>query len=150
MGGDLVGEWSQLGDPLERGREQGRIVAVGSGRDQMEGDPRLIDGGRTLEALLPPIHWGAAGFLAPAWRFGQTTIDGEIRQLQPDEPVVLLQHLAVQQLGQSGLRPLVNAPANGAIRAACRGDPLVARAVDQGGHDVLEDQPIRDAAAMAA
>jgi hypothetical protein len=53
-------------------------------------------------------------------------------------------------LAQPKPGPLLQSPADGGVRAAGTGDPLVARAVHQRRYDVFEHEPIRDAAAVAA
>jgi hypothetical protein len=143
------GQAVELVQPGQRRPQQRRVVPVGPGGDQVQGDAGPVGRDGALEPLFAPVHRRASGRLAPARRLGGAAVHGHVLQLQADHPVVGPQRQRVQLLAQAGRGPLLQAAADGAVRAAGRGDALVAGAVDQRGDDVVEDDAIRDAPAVA-
>ena len=107
-----------MSSPARVGAEQRRVVAVGSGRDQVQRDAAAFGHHRALEPLLAPIHRRAAGDLAPARGLGDAAIDRQVLELQPDHPVVGLQRQRVDLLAQPGRGPLLQPPPDGRVRAA--------------------------------
>jgi hypothetical protein len=87
----------------------------------------------------------SARHLPAARRFGDAAIHCQILEIQPDHPVIGVQGQEMHLLRQSQGCPFLQPTPNGAVRTAGGGDPLVARAMDQGSDHMLEDQAIRDA-----
>jgi hypothetical protein len=70
--------------------------------------------------------------------------------VQADDLVIGLQRQGVELLGETRGGPLLEASADRSVRAAWAGEALVAGAVHERGHDVVEHDPIGDASAVAA
>ena len=77
-------------------------------------------------------------------------VAGQVVQVQPDHAVVGGQADPQQSWSVSGLGPGTQSAAQGAVRAAGGGDALVAAAMDQRGDQVIEHDPVGDAAAVTA
>jgi hypothetical protein len=73
-----------------------------------------------------------------------------VLQLQAEELVIGGQHGPAQLLGHPGADPLIAAAAQGGRRAAAVGDAPVATAEHQHLDELVEDDPIGDARAVAA
>jgi hypothetical protein len=96
------------------------------------------------------VDRGAAGDLAATGRLGGPPVDGHTGQLQPDDLVVGAQRQGVEPLGQPGGGPLRQASPDRAVRAPRSCEALIARAVHQRGHHVVEHHPVGDPTAVAA
>ena len=125
-------------------------MPVGRSRNRPQRDTRRVDGNGALESLFAPVHRAAARHLAAARGFGDAAIDGHVVQDEPDHPVVGGQHHGVQGRHHPGGDPLVPPPPQGGHRAGRVGDARVRATEDQHLHQRGEDDPIRDAPAMAA
>jgi len=73
-----------------------------------------------------------------------------VLQLQPEQPVIGAKHCQAQLVGDPGGDPLVAAAAQGGRRAAGVGDAAVAAAEDQHLDELVEDNAVGDARAVAA
>jgi hypothetical protein len=68
--------------------KQRRVVAVCGGAHYPERDALGVDCYRAFDASLSPVYRAPLGLLAPARGLGDATIDGYLREFQPDGPVV--------------------------------------------------------------
>ena len=107
-----------------------------------------VGGHRALHALFAAVHRGAAGDLTPAGGLGDAPVHGQLVEVEPDDLVVGGQADPQQRGPVSGVGPLVAAAAHGPVRAARRGQALVAAAVDERADQMVEHDPVGDAAAM--
>jgi hypothetical protein len=73
-----------------------------------------------------------------------------VRKLQPEQPVVGAEHGKPQPFGKPEGDPLVTAAAQGSRRAGLVGDAAVAAAEHQDLDELVEDDPVGDAGAVAA
>jgi hypothetical protein len=73
-----------------------------------------------------------------------------VLQLQAEQPVVGAKHRQPQPVGKAEGDPLVAAAAQRGRRAGLVGDAAVAAAEDQDLNELVEDDPVGDAAAVAA
>jgi len=73
-----------------------------------------------------------------------------VRQLQAEQLVIGGQHHQAQLVGDPGGDPFVAAPAQGGGRAGVVGDPAVAAAEHQDLDELVKDDPVGDAGAVAA
>jgi hypothetical protein len=73
-----------------------------------------------------------------------------VLQLQAEQPVIGIKHRQAQLLGKAEGDPLVAAAAQGGRRAGLVGDAAVAAAKDQDLDELVEDDPVGDAAPVAA
>jgi hypothetical protein len=97
-----------------------------------------------------PVHRGAAGDLAATRGLGDAPVHGQLVEIEPDDLVVGGQTDPQQRGTVPGVGPLVQAAADGAVRAAGCGDPLVAAAVHERTDQMLEHDPVGDAPAVTA
>ena len=125
-------------------------MIIRAGRDQVQRDPLTVAGHRPLGALLAPIDRAAPGHLTPARGLGDRRVHRQVLKLQADHLVVAGQRGPQHLLADSGEGPVVEAAADGAVRTTRGGDALVAAAVHQGSDHVVEHDPVRDPAAVAA
>jgi hypothetical protein len=125
-------------------------VSVGSGGDQVQRDAVPVGGHRALHALFAPVHRRAAGDLTTTRGLGDASVHGQLVEVQSDDLVVGGQADPQQRGPVPGLGPLAQAAADGPVRASRRGDPLVAAAVHERADQVVEHDPIGDAAAVTA
>jgi len=106
-----------------------------------------------IERLIPPfapIYRASSGLLCSARGLGYAAVHGHLRELQADEAVVGLEADLPESLHQPELDPLVASATQGALRAGCVGDPVVGAAEDEHLHQLLEDDPLGDARAVAS
>ncbi len=123
---------------------------AGAANAPSEGDAFPVHHRRALEALLPAIHRAFARLLSSAGGLRYAAIDGHVRELQADAPVVGFARHLLQIVHHSCLYPLVaSAPESGG-RAQPIGDPPVGATEDQNLHQLLEDHPVGDARPVAA
>ena len=125
-------------------------MVVGAGGEQVQRDAVAVGGHGVFGALFAAVNRAAAGDLTTAGSFGDRPVYGQILQVQSDDPVIGGQGDPQHRRSVPGLGPLGQAAADGALRAARRGDALVAAAVHQGGDQVVEHDPVRDASAVAS
>jgi hypothetical protein len=107
-------------------------------------------GDRSFQPLLAAIHRAGTGDLATAGRLGDTAIHRQVRQLQAVHAVVGGQRQAVELVGHAQGDPLIPAAAQGGGRAGLVGDAAVAAAKDKDLDELVEDDSVRDAGAVAA
>jgi hypothetical protein len=100
--------------------------------------------------MLAAVDRARPGGLAAAGRLGDAAVHRQVLQLQPEQPVVGAQHRAAQPVGQAKADPLVAAAAQGGRRAGGIGAAAVAAANDQDLDELVEDDPVWDARAVAA
>ena len=110
--------------------------------------PWSVAGHRPFRALLAPVDRAAAGDLAPARGLGDRPVDRQIVEVQADHLVVAGQRGPQHLLTDPGVGPVVESAADGAVRAAGRGDAFVAAAVHQRGDHMVEHDPVGDPAAV--
>jgi hypothetical protein len=77
-------------------------------------------------------------------------VDGDIGQVQADQPLVGGQHRAAQGLEDARSDPFIASAAQGRGRAGAVGEAFVATAEDEGFDDLVEDDAIVDPGAMAS
>src|SRR5215207_2863855 len=87
--------------------KQRRVVAVCGGAHYPERDAPGVDSYRAFDASLSPIYRASPSLLASARRLGDATCDGDLRELQPDDPVVGFKRHPLQLVHQPFLYPLV-------------------------------------------
>jgi hypothetical protein len=107
----------------------------------------------TVERLRPPlaaVHRAPPGVLAAAGGLGDTAVHGQVTQVQADHAVVGGQDQQLESGEQAELDPFVAAVADGGGRAGRIGDLAVAAAEHQGLDELVEDDPVGDAGAVAA
>jgi len=109
-----------------------------------------VGGHRALYALFAAVHRGAAGDLAATRGLGDASVHGQFVEVEPDDLVVGGQADPQQRGPVSGVGPLVQAPAHGAVRAAGCGDAFVAAAVHERADQMVEHDPVGDASAVTA
>ena len=114
------------------------------------GMPAASTATERLRPELAPIHGTAARRLAAARRLGEAAIDRHVVQHQADHPVVGRQRQGVQRLHDPGRDPLVAPAPQGARRAGGVGDAGGGAAEDQHLPQLVEDDAIGNARAMAA
>jgi hypothetical protein len=109
-----------------------------------------LGGDRSFQPLLAPIHRAGPGDLAAAGRLGDTAIHRQVLQLQAVHAVIGGQRQAVPLVGHAQGDPLIPAAAQGGGRAGVVGDPAVAAAKDQDLDELVEDDAVGNAVAVAA
>jgi transposase len=102
------------------------------------------------QPLLATIHRAGAGGLAAAGRLGDAPVHGQVFQFQPQQPVVGAKYRQPQPVGEAEGDPLVAAAAQGGRRAGLVGDAAVAATKDEDLDELVEDDPVGDARAVAA
>jgi hypothetical protein len=100
--------------------------------------------------LLAAVHRAWPGDLAAAGRLGDASIHRQVLQLQAEQPLVGATHGQPQPFGQAQGDPRIPAAAQRGRRTALVGDAPVATAEDQDLDELVEDDPVGDAAAVAA
>jgi hypothetical protein len=133
--------------PARVGSSSGESWSLARG-DQVQRYALPVGGHRALRALLAPVPRGTAGDLAPAGDLGDAPVHGQLVEVEPDDPVVGGQADPQQRGPVPGVGPLVAAAAHGPVRAARRGQAFVAAAVDERADQMVEHDPVGDAAAM--
>src|SRR5687767_13573960 len=73
---------------LQSSGQKRRVVAVGRGRDAAKRDATSVDGHRAFEASLSPVHWVLSRTFATTRSFRDAAIDGYLREVQTNDPVV--------------------------------------------------------------
>jgi hypothetical protein len=116
----------------------------------VQGDAVAVGRDGPFGALFAPINGAAAGHLAAAGRLGDRPVGSEIVEVQADHAVVGVEAEPQQLLADPGLGPLGQPSPDRAIRAARAGQAFIAGAVHQRGDHVVEHDPVRDPAAVAA
>ena len=111
--------------------------------------PWLSQATDRLVPCLPRSTPAAPGDLAPARGLGDRPVHRQVVQVQADHLVVAGQCSPQELLADPGEGPVVEAAADGAVRAAGCGDAFVAAAVHQRGDDVVEHDPVGNPAAVA-
>jgi hypothetical protein len=134
---------------VQGGGQQGVVAAVGRRRHRRQPDPARLGGDRAFQPLLAAIHRARPGNLAAAGRL-DAAVHRQVRQLQPEQPVVGAKHHQPQPLGEPQGDPLVTAAAQGRRRAGGVGDAAVAAADHQDLDELVEHQPVRDPWAVTA
>lgn len=81
-------EQATLGGGVEGGLEQDRVVAVRPVDRVADRDPVAVRQDRPLPPELASIRWVLAGSLTPTRAFVQGPVQGDIGQVEPDDPVV--------------------------------------------------------------
>lgn len=119
-------------------------MTIGARRDQRQRQTAGIGHGGAFQPLLPAIHGRTACFLPAAGRFGDTAVDHDVVEVDPDQAVILVKRQPVQRRCQPRLRLGLHPPPDGSIGTSRGGNPFISGPVDQRGHHVLEDHPIRD------
>jgi hypothetical protein len=99
---------------------------------------------------LPRVDWAAAGDLAAARCLGDAAVDGQMLGLQAEQPLVGAQHGQAQLLGHPEGDPLVTAAPQGGGGAGVVGDAAIPAAKHQDLDELVEDDPVGDAPAVAA
>src|SRR5690349_5820386 len=93
-------------------------------------------------AVRLPRSTGLRPATSPPHGDGDRPVDGQVVEVQADHLIVAGQRGSQYLLTGPGLGPVVEAAADGAVRAARGGDAFVPAAVYQGGDDVVEHQPV--------
>jgi hypothetical protein len=100
--------------------------------------------------LLAAVHRAPTGDLAAAGCLGDAPVNGQVLDLQAEQPVVGGQHGQAQLLGHPEGDPLVAAAPQRGGGAGVIGDAAVAAAEHQHLDELVEDDPVGDAGAVAA
>ena len=135
-------------DPDQGRFQQRRVVIIRAGRDQMQRDALIIAGHGPFGALLAAVDRAAPGHLTAARGLRDRPVHGQVVQVQTDHLVERGQGDTQQRVGVPGLGPVTQPAADGAVRAAGRGDAFVAAAVYQRGDHVVEHDPVGDPATV--
>jgi hypothetical protein len=134
-----------------QGRGQQPVVAaVGRGGDRAQRDATRVGEDRAFQPLLAAVHRAGPGNLAAAGRLGGAPVHRQLLQLQAEHAVVAGQHRQAQPLGHPGADPLVAPAPQRGRRAGGVGDAPVAAAEHQDLDELVKDDPVGDAAAVAA
>jgi hypothetical protein len=97
----------------------------------------------SVQPLLATIHRAGPGNLAAAGRLGDAAVDGQLLQVQAEQPVIGGQHRQTQLFGHAGADPLIPAAAQGTRRAGGIGDPAITAAEHQDLDELVENDAVR-------
>jgi hypothetical protein len=100
--------------------------------------------------LLAAVDWAPAGDLAAAGCLGDAAIHGQVGKLKAEEAVVGGQHRQAHPFGKAKGDPLITAAPQRGGGAGVIGDAPVAAAEHQDLDELVEDDPVGDAGAVAA
>src|SRR3954452_997430 len=147
IGADLL---EQPGQDVEGGRQQQMVAGVGGRGQRGERHPGAVGELGALESELGPVHRAAPGALTAAGGLRDAPVDGDVGQVQADQPLVGGQHRAAQPVEEPGGDPLIPPAAQRGGRARRVGEAFVAAAEDEGLDDLVEDDVVGDAPAVTA
>jgi hypothetical protein len=125
-------------------------VAVGRRGDRAQRDAARVGNDRAFQALLATVDRARSGDLAAAGRLGDAPVHRQVVKFQTEQPVVGAKHGTPKPFGHPEGDPLVAAAAQGGRRAGLVGDATVAAAKHQDLDELVEDDPVGDARAVAA
>jgi hypothetical protein len=152
QGPDLVEQPCGV-DGVDGGLEHGDVVAVGAVDRPAHRYAVTLGGDRPLPAELGPIRWIGAGSLAPIGRLVQRAIQGDIVEVEADDPVEGGKCLGLELLEHACMDPFITSSAQGGVGHLVVKDCLdidPRRPRDQADHDPSEAQPIRHARPVAS
>jgi hypothetical protein len=104
----------------------------------------------SAKPLLAAVDRAGPAGLAAAGCLGDAAVHRQVVQFQPEQPIVGVNYRTSEPVDNADDDPLVTAAAQRGRRAGVIGDPAVVAAEHQDLDELVEDDPIGDAAAVAA
>ncbi|GAB2805293.1 hypothetical protein GCM10027073_42290 [Streptomyces chlorus] len=125
-------------------------MAVGSGQDTTEWNAVSVGRTRAFQTLLAAVDRGTPGHLAASGSLGDGAVHSDLVEDEADDPVVGVQRDLLELGEDAESYPLVATAADRGGRADRVGDRLVRTAEAQQLQELVEDDPVADASAVAA
>jgi hypothetical protein len=148
--GDVVGQRTQAVQTVQGRGEQWGVVAVGTGQDTTQWNAVPVRHARAFQPLFAAVDRGTPGHLAASGSLGDGAVHGDLVEDEADDPVVGVERDLLEPGEDPQSYPLVAATADRGGRAGRVGDRLVRTAEAQQLQQLVEDDPVADAPAVAA
>src|SRR5215208_2939592 len=145
-----IGQLSQSLYGVESVGQERRVMAIGRGDDDREGDAASVHGHRALDASFSSVHRTPTRFLAAARRLGDAAVDGQVSQFEAEEAVVSFERHLPKVIHHPGFDPLVAPTAQRGRRTLLVGDPPVGASKHQNLNQLLEHHPVGYPGSVAA
>ena len=124
-------------------------MPVRRGDHTPERDPGGVGQHGPFRAELASVHGRFAGNLSSARGLDDAPVDGHVRQVQPDDPVVGVQAELLELFEHAGADPLISPGPDRGRRAGAVAGLGVAGTQHQHYEQLVEHDPVRDARAVA-
>ena len=129
------------------------VVAVGAVDGPADGHAVAFGGNGPLPSQLGSIRWVRAGSLATTWRLVQRPVEGDVVEVEADDPIERGERFGLERLEHAGGDPLIASCSQGGVRDLVfedRFDVDPRRTGHQANQQASEAEPVRCLRAVAA